>query len=314
VHELALEARALTKRFGKVVALDGLDLQVERGESVALLGDAGGGKSTALRLFAGLARPSGGSVSVLGASPTGTGGLDARRRIGFVRQEPAFLDWLTGREQLSLAADLLGITGAAAGEQIDRALAHVGLLDAADGRVGSYSLAMRQRLELGQALIGDTELLLLDEPIGWLDAAGRGAVLELLRGLRGNATMVVATSDVALAESTCDRVAILDRGRLLATAPTIGLLDRVAPRDYVLETLPGPGLALAGLTARLSREPWVRGVASSDDVLRISVLDEGRAESELFATIASTGLAVRSLRREPPTIGVVVARLRGDRS
>jgi ABC-2 type transport system ATP-binding protein len=312
VHELALQARALTKRFGRTVALDGLDLHVERGESLAILGDAGAGKSIALRLFAGLARASSGSVAVLGAKPRGRGGLAARRRLGYVRQEPAFSEWMTGREQLAFAADLLRLGRASAGEQLDAALEQVELADAGDRRLAEYSLAMRQQLELGQALLGDPELLLLDEPLGWTDPAGREAMLALLGRLRGAVTLVVATADLHLAEATADRAAILDRGRLLATGPVLGLLDRLAPHEYVLETGSAPGLALAGLAARLRLEPWVRDVSATDGALRIAVRDDERADHELFSAIASTGLPVRALRRERPGVATLVARLRED--
>jgi ABC-2 type transport system ATP-binding protein len=311
VHELALEARALTKRFGRAVALDGLDLQVRRGESLAILGGAAAGKSAAIRLFTGLAWPTSGRVAVLGAAPSSRAGRAARARLGVVRQEPAFHDWMSGREVVAFAADLAGMGARAAAEQVDAALAHVGLGDDGGRRVAEYSLAMRQRLEIAQALLGDPELLLLDEPLGWLEPAGRNELLELLGKLRGSVAMVVATADVALAEATCDRVAVLDEGRLLATATTTALLDRIAPRDYVLETAPGPGLAIAGLAARLRLEPWVGDLTASDGALRIAVRDPERAERELMTIIVSTGLAVGELRRERPSVGVVVDRLRG---
>jgi ABC-2 type transport system ATP-binding protein len=176
---------------------------------------------------------------------------------------------------------------------------------------------MRQRLEIAQALLGDPELLLLDEPLGWLEPAGRSEILELLARLRGSVAMVVATADVALAEATCDSVAVLDQGRLLATSPTTTLLDRAAPRDYILETAAGPGqagsgLGLAGLSARLRLEPWVRELTPSDGTLRIAVRDPERAERELMTVIVSTGLSVGELRRERPGVGAVVDRLKGN--
>ena len=109
MHELALEARSLTKRFGKAVVLDGLDLQVRPGESVAILGGSAAGKSVTLRLFAGLARPSDGEVLVHGVRMTSGAGLDARRRVGFVPQEPALYPWMTARELLEFGVSLLGM-------------------------------------------------------------------------------------------------------------------------------------------------------------------------------------------------------------
>ena len=310
MHELALEARALTKRFGKVVALDGLDLQVSPGESLAILGTGGAGKSTVLRCLAGLVRPTGGSVALGGVSPASRAGLAARRRLGWLAQEPAFYQWLTAREQLAFAADLLGVERNVAADRVSETLERVGLSAAADQRISELSLPLRQRLGIGEAIVGEPEVLLLDEPLGWLDAAGRGETLGLLAGIRGSAAILIATADAAVAESTCDRVVVVDHGRVLATSPTLALLDRVAPRDYVLELAHGPGLALAGFVARLAREPWVAELTALHDGLRVAVRDEERAERELLPAIVATGLVVRGLRRERPATAVIVDRLR----
>ena len=312
VHELALEARGLTKRFGKVVALDGLDLLVSPGESVAILGDAAAGKSTALRCFAGLVRPSSGTITLGGVDPRSRAGLAARARIGYLGQEPGFYDWMTGRELLAYAVDLLGAERSGASERVQGMVDLVGLAPVADRRIAEYALAQRARLGLGQALVGEPELLLLDEPLAGLDPAGRSEILELLAELRVGASIVVATADVSLAETAAARIVVLDQGRAVAAEPTPGLLDRVASEEYVLETDAGPGLALAGLAARLEREAWVSNVSTTDGALRISVSDEGRADHELLPAIAATGMTVQALRRERPAVGTVVDRIRED--
>jgi ABC-2 type transport system ATP-binding protein len=312
VHELAIEARGLTKRFGKMVALDGLDLAVGPGESVALLGAHRAGKSVALRLLAGLARPTGGRVTVDGVTPASRAGLAARRRVGVLAQEPAFYDWMTGRELLAFAADLLGIERRVAGDRVVSTLERVGLGADGDRQIGDYSLPLRRRLGIGQALIGEPEVLLLDEPLRSLDASGVGDVLGLIDDQRGSTAMVIATADMSLAEAACDRTVVLDAGRTLATAPTHNLLARLGPRDYVIETVPGSGLALAGLLARLSSEAWVRAVESSEGTLRVAVRDELRAEHELLPSVVATGLTVLGLRRERPDVDVLLERLRGE--
>jgi ABC-2 type transport system ATP-binding protein len=313
VQELALEARGLTKRFGKVVALDQLDLALRPGEAVALVGSTAAGKSTAIRCFAGLARPTGGSIMLDGQPMTSRAALAGRRRIGVVGQEPAFHGWMTGRELVAFAADLLGVERDAARERIPLILDRVGLADVADRRIAEYALTLRQRLALAQALVGEPRVLLLDEPLGWLDPAGRSEVLRLLRGLRSSVSMVVATADLALAEATCERTVVLDHGVALATGPTRDVLERAAPREYVLETVTGPGLALAGLTARLDREAWVHEVTTVDSTLRIAVDDDPRAARELMPAIVATGLPVRALRRERPSVESLLERLRGER-
>ena len=310
MHELALEARALSKRFGKVVALDRLDLQVFPGERVAVLGDAAAGKSTAVRCLAGLARPTSGSALLFGEPVASRAGLAARRRLGWLGQEPGFYEWMTGRELLAFAADLLGLDRGRATERIAGTLERLGLGDVADQRIGEYSLPLRARLGVAQAIVGEPEVVLLDEPLGWLDAAGRQEVIGLLGALPEPTAVVVATRDIGLAEATCERAVVLDGGRVIAAEPTIGLLDRAAPREYVLEA--EPGVALAGLAARLVHETWVRGVAVVDSTVRIAVGDAARAERELLPAVVATGITVRTLRRERPPVGALVERLRGN--
>ena len=311
MHELALEARSLTKRFGKVLALDGLDLEVLPGESVALLGTGDAGKSTALRCFAGLSRPTRGRVALGGVPPTSRAGLAARRRLGWLPQEPAFYDWMSCRELLAFAADLLGVDRRATADRVGETLERVGLTEIADRRIAGLSLPQRQRLGIAQAIVGEPEVLLLDEPLGWLDDPGRGEVLRLLAGMRGSAAIVVGTADATVAESTCERIVVLDGGRPLASSPALALLDRVAPRDYVLRIAPGPGLALAGLVARLAQESWVHEVRAIDDGLRVAARDEARADRDLLPAVVATGLVVRELRRDRPSTEVIVERLRG---
>jgi ABC-2 type transport system ATP-binding protein len=310
VHELALEARALSKRFGKVVALDGLDLQLRPGESVAILGDGAAGKSVALRCLAGLARPTSGEALLFGLPLSSRAGIAARRRLGVLTQEPGFYGWMTAREVLAFSADLLGLERAAAPDEIAAKLERVGLGDAADERMDTATPARRQRLGLAYALLGDPEVVLLDEPLGWLEPSGRDELLDLLRALRGAAAVLVATRDVVLAEATCERTIVLDGGRVIGQEPTLRLLDREAPREYLLEAEPGPGLALAGIAARLAHESWVREIASVDSTLRVVVDDQPRAERELLPAVVATGVTVRSVRRERPPVGALVERLR----
>jgi ABC-2 type transport system ATP-binding protein len=312
VHELVIEARGLTKRFGKVVALDGLDLEVEDGASLAILGPAGSGKSTALRLLAGLSRPSAGRVIVANAPPASRAGVAGRARIGVLDQEPAFYDWMTGRELLVFVADLHGLAHGELADRLVRALERTGLAEVADRQIDGYSLPARQRLGVAQAVLADPQVLLLDEPLGWLDAAGRSEILGLLADLLGSTSMLVATSDVSLAEALCDRVAVLDAGRMLSTGRTDEVLARLGPRDYVIDTVPGSGLALAGLLARLSSEPWVRAVEGLDGSVRVAVRDERRADRELLPAVVATGLTVLGLRRERPGIERLVDELRGE--
>ena len=312
MHELALEARALTKRFDKAVALEGLDLQVHPGESVAILGAGSAGKSIALRLFAGLALPSSGEVLIHGVRIASRAGLDARGRVGYVPQEPALYQWMTARELLEFGASLLAMDRRTVDGAVGDALERVGLAAAADQSIAAFGLPWRQRLSIAQALLGAPELLLLDEPLEWLDGQGQDDALALLEQLRGAAAIVLATSDVDLAADTCERIVVLDRGKVLAAGPA-SILDSVGPRAYVFELAPSDGLAQAGLMARLASERWVGDVSSVNGTLRVEVCDERRAERELLPAIVATGIAVETMRRVRPELDEVIARLGTDR-
>ena len=228
---MVIEARGLTKRFGKAVALDDIDLNVARGSAFGLLGPAGSGKSTVIRLLAGLARPSGGTLSI-GGEPGGS--LAARRRLGVLLQDTQLYPWMTGREALAFAADLAGVDRAALDGRIGEVSRRLALEDALPIRVESMPAPTRGRLAIAHALVGDPEVLLLDEPFHRLDPEGRDDVLALLRELRGKTTIVLAAHRPADVDALCDRMAVLEAGRILRTS-------KVTP--------PGPrrpGAAVAG--------------------------------------------------------------------
>lgn len=311
IPDPVIEARGLTKRFGRTVALEALDLTIEPGASIALLGENGAGKSVTLRLFAGLTRPTSGSIKLLGTAPTSRGGLAVRSRLGVLDQRPRFYEWMTGRELLAFTAHLLGIEQPEAGARIDAMLDYVGLTEAASDRIRSYPPGLRQFLGVAQAMLGKPDVLLLDEPLGGLDPGAQGEMLAVLGELKGTTTLVIATADLEVAEELCDRVAVLDAGRLVAAASTVELFDRVAPRHYVIETAAGRGLAFAGLVARIAREPWVESATASPGRLRVTVRDHARAERELLPEVVATGLPVLALRRDRPALSALLARLRG---
>ena len=210
----AVLARGLAKRFGRRVALDGVDLSLGPGELVGLVGPNGAGKSTLLRLILGLARPSGGELRVLGEPAGGP----ALARVGAVAERPAFWEHLTARGNLAAVARAARIGDPDARvRRIDEALERVGLLGAADVRVRAFSQGMRQRLAIALALLGRPELLVLDEPANGLDPGGIAEVRGLLRSLRdAGAAVLVSSHLLAELEPIADRLVVLSRGRVVA--------------------------------------------------------------------------------------------------
>ncbi len=208
----ALAVRSLGKRYGRIRALDDVDLELAEGELVGLLGPNGAGKSTLVKIACGLVRPSEGSAEICGAR---AGSPSARRALGYLAELFRFPGWVTADELLVLHQRLARSPGGAA----ERAelLELVGLADARDRRVEEMSKGMQQRLGIAQALVGSPRVLLLDEPTSALDPSGRRTVRGLLEELRARGHAVLLNSHLlSEVELVCDRVAIISRGRLVA--------------------------------------------------------------------------------------------------
>src|SRR4051794_5826978 len=255
----AISATDLTKHYAGVRALDGLTLEVPQGSIYGFLGANGAGKTTALKLLAGLTRPTSGSATIAGVPLSA--GESYKRAIGFLGQEPRFYGWMTARQTLRYVAGFYPWVHDPIERRVDDALERTGITDAADRPTGTYSGGMRQRLGIAQALIGRPQVLLLDEPASALDPLGRRDVLDLMEGLRGHATIFYSTHILDDVERVSDHVAILDHGCLVRAAPTHELLRsftrdrlRVVVRRWTDETAGGlaalPGVASVELGVR----------------------------------------------------------------
>ena len=208
----ALAVRGLGKRYGRVQALDGVDLELAEGELVGLLGPNGAGKSTLVKIACGLVRQTEGTAEICGVP---AGSVGARRALGYLAELFRFPGWMSGDEVLELHQRLARSAGGSA--ERSELLELVGLADARDRRVEAMSKGMQQRLGIAQALIGSPRVLLLDEPTSALDPAGRRTVRELLEQLRARGHSVLLNSHLlSEVELVCDRVAIISRGRLVA--------------------------------------------------------------------------------------------------
>ena len=212
----AVETHGLTKRFGANVAVNDVELLVPRGCAFGYLGPNGAGKTTLIRTLLGLTRADGGTMSLLGI------GVPAERsralaRVGAIVDEPRFHPHLTGRENLRLLA---AARGGDTNERITPSLARVGLAERADDKVASYSMGMRQRLGVASCLLGDPELLILDEPMNGLDPAGMHEMRAMIASLVDEGRTVMLSSHLLdEVERTCDAVAIVDHGRVIRQGP-----------------------------------------------------------------------------------------------
>ncbi|HLQ49126.1 MAG TPA: ABC transporter ATP-binding protein [Candidatus Dormibacteraeota bacterium] len=306
----AIEASGLTKRFGSILALDRLDLAVPRGSVFGLLGPNGAGKTTTIRILIGLARPTAGNAFVAGIE-VGLDEPELRRRLGYLDQDPRFYGWMTGRELLELVGRLHGLAGSELRSRVDEMLARTGLTAAAQRRIGGYSGGMRQRLGIAQALLHRPEILILDEPVSSLDPEGRRDLLELIAGLRGEATVVFSTHLLADVERICDRVAILDRGRLITEGLLEELLAAHARPIYRLGPAPGQGATVAILVDRLRAAPWTTDVAVADDLVRVTVSDPVGAAAGILPLVVAAGVVLDLFERARPTLEDVFLELVG---
>jgi ABC-2 type transport system ATP-binding protein len=230
-----IEATGLTKRYGRVLAVDQLNFTVERGEVAGFLGPNGAGKTTTLRMLLGLVRPDGGSATINGHA---YGELpDPLHQVGAVLEASSFHPGRTARNHLRIQAIVADIDA----ERIDVVLDLVGLSDAADRRVRGFSLGMRQRLGLATALLADPEVLILDEPANGLDPEGVRWLRDLVRNLAAEGTAVLVSSHI-LAEvaQSVDSVVIINHGRGVVQAPIAELTATARLEDVFLGLTASP--------------------------------------------------------------------------
>lgn len=243
----AIELRGLVKDFSiglrgvKLRAVDDVSLRVESGQVYGLLGPNGSGKSTTIKIILGLLEPTVGTARVFGVA---AGMIEARSNVGYLPEAPNFYRHLTGRELVRFYARICGMGGAQLSPRIAEVLATVGLTEAADRRVGTYSKGMLQRVGLAQAIVHDPRLIILDEPTAGVDPVGSAEISELILRLKAQGKTVLITSHLlGQIEDICDRVAILDRGRLILEGAVRDLVGRADRQALVVERLSEGDLA-----------------------------------------------------------------------
>jgi len=270
----------LTKRFGDRIAVDRVSLTVRRGEVYGFLGPNGAGKTTTLRMLLGLVRPTGGEATVLGQPP---GAPDGLARIGALVEGPGFYPYLSGRDNLRVLARYAQLDDIA----VEAALELVDLTSRAGDRFKSYSLGMKQRLGVAAGLLGDPELLILDEPTNGLDPTGMADMRDLLRTLADQGQTVLLSSHLlGEVEQICDRVGVIAGGRLL-TESTVADLRGQATILVRAEPLSTARDVVAGVVG-------ADRVSTVDGSLRLSIGIDRSAE--LNRALVLAGVAVSEVR------------------
>jgi ABC-2 type transport system ATP-binding protein len=280
----AIQARGLVKRYGRITAVDDVDLTVSRGDVYGYLGPNGAGKTTSLRMLLGLIRPDEGSAQLFGRDPLVDGVRALDGVAGFV-ESPRFYPYLTGRRNLELVAAL---DGDGAERRIDEALDTVDLADRARDKVGGYSHGMRQRLGIAGALLRDPRLLLLDEPTTGLDPAGMRDMRLLVKRLAGQGLTVLLSSHVmAEVEELCDRVAIISHGKVRYEGSLPELIATTAG-SYELRSTDD-----AQATRIAAAQRGVSSVTATAD--GVAFRADERAVPALSLALAHAGIGIRAL-------------------
>ena len=285
--EMVIETDGLTKRFGKITAVDDLSMEVHRGRIYGLLGPNGSGKTTTMGMLLGLLRPTAGSFRLFGSSE---GHEESLRRVGAIIESPAFYPYMSGRQNLEY---FRFISGRGSSADVDGLLDRVGLAGRGDDKFRTYSLGMKQRLGIAYALLGDPEIVCLDEPTNGLDPEGVIQVRELIRGLGdGNRTVLLSSHLLHEVEQVCDSVTIISKGKLVAQGDVAELV-RSARGEQVRVKTTDDVKALEILSAL----DWVGEVRSSEDgallvtvpIRRSGELTAAMSRSEVYVTEMAPG-------------------------
>jgi ABC-2 type transport system ATP-binding protein len=285
--DVALSARNLTKVIGDRTIVDDVSFDVNAGEIFGFLGPNGAGKTTTIRMLVGLIRPTEGSVEVCGFDIRRKF-EDAMRCIGCIVETPDLYRFMTGRENLEHFARMLNVRNG----DIERVSSLVGMSHRLDQRVGTYSLGMRQRLGIAQAMLGKPRLLILDEPANGLDPAGIREIRELLRRLAEEGMAVFVSSHLlAEIELMCDRVGIIHKGRLLKIGNVRELISGQRTMEFRV-----------GDTAKAAAIAQQQGFAATIDADSISVPIDEAAAPPLIAALAQNGVEVFHARERTQTL------------
>jgi ABC-type multidrug transport system ATPase subunit len=294
-----IRTKGLVKRYGAFTAVNGIDLNIPRGQIYGFLGPNGAGKTSTIMMLLGVSRPTSGEIRLFGelSSPRR---MDLRRRIGVVPEKHpvGVWSWMTAGEYLSLFADMFSVPRAE--ERIDALLQKVDLARFKNKRIREFSHGMTQKLSFIRALLHDPDILFLDEPIAGLDPIGIKQVRDLVVSEnRDGRTIFISSHQLSEMEKICDRVAIIYRGKLLVEAAMNDLLSRVITEREIrieLDSVP------PDLPSRIAQLPFVHGCTVQEHTLIVKVAKEGDFRRDLSALVFSLGLLPLSIAEKASSL------------
>jgi linearmycin/streptolysin S transport system ATP-binding protein len=303
-----LVCRELRKRYGDLVAVNGVTFEIVPGETYGLLGPNGAGKTTTISIVCGLLEPDGGEVLVEEKRLT-TSSVEAKAAIGYVPQDLAIYPDLTGRENLRFFARLYGLSSRDARSRTDEVLEVIGLADRADDLTKEYSGGMKRRLNIGIGLLHRPRLLVLDEPTVGVDPQSRNAILESVEQLSAEGMAVLYTTHyMEEAERICDRIGIIDLGELKAEGTRRELVALVGEEDSV--QLAGTGQLEAAAQAAAELDA-VRSASVTDGGIQLVVHGARTVLPELLQVVTREGVAISAVEVREPNLESVFLHLTG---
>ncbi|MDY6958668.1 MAG: ATP-binding cassette domain-containing protein, partial [Halobacteriota archaeon] len=305
---VAIETKNLTKRFGELIAVDGVDLEIKKGELFGLLGPNGAGKTTIIKMLATLLRPTSGDALVWDKDILEE--RDAvRRSIGVVFQDPSVDSKLTGKENLDFHARMYGLDKDTREKRIAEVLKLVGLEDKTKVLLENYSGGMQRRLEIARGLMHYPNVLFLDEPTLGLDAQTRHHIWEYIKKLNESegVTVVLTTHYMEEADFLCDRVAIIDQGKIVALDTPDNLKSLIGSDLITLKAAGG----FKDYADSLKDFDWVKNVTEHDGYLDLSVIDGKTKIPDIVLTAKQEGIDIVSVSLHEPTLEDVFLQFTG---
>ncbi|WP_231893372.1 ABC transporter ATP-binding protein [Rossellomorea aquimaris] len=278
-----LEVISLEKKYQDKHAVKSVSFQLKKGNCTALLGPNGAGKTTTLNMLAGLITPTTGTI----LNPN-TSNKDMRSMIGYLPQYPSFFDWMTGVEYLVFSGEIAGLSRKNSILRCDEILELVGLSEGKNRRIGQYSGGMRQRLGIAQALIHKPNLVILDEPVSALDPFGRREVLELLKKLKDETTILFSTHILNDAEQVCDDVLFLHEGVLIEQGPLVQVKEKHQTPKFNLHFNDGAEV----YKSYFVNKEWIQQVRAEGNTLSLEVKELEKDRARIFTLIAEKNLPV----------------------
>lgn len=290
-----IEFDGLVKRYGKRTVINELSFNVPEGSVVGLLGPNGAGKSTAMRVLLGLQKPTAGRARILGHEAGAPGFRDAVRKVGSIIESPPLYKGASALQNLEIRVGAYGMSTKDA--DVRGILNQVGLAERVDDKVGDFSLAMRQRMGIALALVGDPRIVVLDEPTNGLDPEGTVEIRDLVRSLpQRGATTLLCTHRLAEVEATCDYVVVLRKGQLLAQGPINQVIEGATTAGHRIEVAPSQLEDSMRILRRLEL-----GRVSLEDQM-ITTTRRSADPSEITRALAAEGIFVRQLWSERATL------------